>query len=336
MQSKKPRPRLMQAALFTLSWSREGKRALGEVCPYGRSKGRLCYDKGLKIGLCRFMGIEHKQAVRYLNDLKKLKWIHTTRQFSLDGKLEYRLAPAQYLTPGDGEKFIKFNLSRAGLKGFDIFGALEKALFEDSHPAEHDAPQLKFNIPARTRRKRKQTHKTIHARKAHKTHKPELLQKPDRQKVTPVYPLSFSKKENTTLPRVKKYDGQIWIKISEQEKTKVPWFKLRELSEFQKVRSGLATADRAVWHRGRVFRWSPAFSGYELVPKGTAKSDPPVHKPPESQRKIPTAKSDPCSRRFFRACLSGPRKNLFSVGLPGKPEKTRQPGLSRLCPDFVP
>lgn len=271
MQSKKPSPQVMKAALYTLAWSRDGQRALGVTRPYGRSKGRLCYDKNLRIGLCRFMGLKRKQVKRHLDALKNLKWIHTTDQFSLKGKLEYRISPAQYITPAGGEKFIKFNLARAGRKSFDILGALEKALKDDSHPAEHDATQLKFNIPDRTRRYRKNRHKTV--------------KQGFRQKVTPVDPFSLKKKNKTTLTRGKNYDGSLFIKLTQKEKLKIPWYSIKQLSEFQKIRSGIAPGDRAVWHRGQVFRWNPAFSGYELVSKCPAKSDPPVYKPPESLKK---------------------------------------------------
>ena len=285
--NRKTRPRAMQAILFVLAWSQNGQRALGTTYKYGRSKGKLCYSKALKLGLCRFMGIEHKQAVRYLNNLKKVHWIHSTNQFTLDGTLEYRISPVQYLIPGVKEKYFFFNLRGTGKKGFDIFEALETALAEDSHPEERDTDQLKFDIPERTQRWRRSRHDALTQKKSKKI---DTLGQDsnfsDRQEMTPIVkrnPLPFSRKgSNTSLPRGKFNKRLVFLKMPHRERYEVPWYELKRLSEFQKVQAGVDVTDRAVWHCGKVFLWNPRFGDYKFVPKSkkskTAKNDPSFHK----------------------------------------------------------
>ena len=268
----KTRPRMLQATLYTLAWSQNGQRAVGEIYTYGRSKGRVCFSKQLKIGLCRYMNIKHKQAVRYLNGLKNHRWIETTNQYNIEGKLEYRISPAVSLIPGERDKYFRFNLRGTGRKGFDILNALEQALIKDSHPDEQNSKQLKFIIPERTRRWRQSRHK-------------KRQKKPVRQKVTPIVnnnPLPFYRKEvKTTLASQKTPKGYFYIKLPKQEKLKIPWSKLKRLSEHQKVCSGITTSERAVWFRGKVCVWNPYFSVYEHKPK-----------PPKTLCKSHPAKSD--------------------------------------------
>ena len=270
----KTKPRLMQAALYVLAWSQGGDRALGVTYTYGKPKGRLCYDKKLRIGLCRFMGIRNKQVRRYLNRLKDFSWIHTTSQFNLAGDLEYRLAPAQYLmATGYFEKYFIFPLSGKGIKGFDIFAALERALEKDSHPSERDSKQLKFTISDRTRRWRARRH---------------FLR--FRQKVTPIKennPVPFLRKEQkTTESREKSYKGWFWIRLKRRDKLKVPWYKVKTLSEFQKVRSGIAPDTRAVWHEGKLYQWNKYTDCYDPVPKQSVRKMTHIYlKPLESHRK---------------------------------------------------
>ena len=253
LKSRKSRtnPRLFQALLFVLAWSENGTRALGITYTYGRSKGRLCYSKELKNKMCGYMGIRHKQAVRYLNKLKELNWILATDdQFNLSGDLEYRISPSAYLMAKEGEKYFIFNMRGKGRKGFDIYSKLESAFKRDLHPAERNSDQLCFNIPARTRRWRRKRHVFI-----------------KRQEVTPNAGTSPHLNVKTTLARDFNFKNYISLKLTHGDRLKIPWHELKRLSEFQKIRAGLCTFDRAVWHKGKVFKWDKWSSEYQFVPK---------------------------------------------------------------------
>lgn len=292
--------REMQALLFALAWSRGGKNSLGRVYKYGRAKGQLCWNKTLKNKLCSFMGIKHKQTVRYLNKLQSLGWLFIEQgQFTLTGNLEYKVAPDQYLAPRFGDKYFIFNLSGAGKKSFDIFGKLEKAFYDNDHPAKRDATQLKFNIPERTRRFRKARHKQLKKQKQARKYQRKTLD--DRQQMTPIARIDNPSIEKNTLASVKNFNNQEFtLKLTRDTKIKIPWFYTKRLSEFQKTRCGIDPHDRAVWWKGQAFEWNKYFSQYELVPRQPAKSDPRFCKPLESKENCP-AKSDPSLQKTFTA-----------------------------------
>ena len=260
------------------------------------------------------MGIKHKQARRYLNKLKALRWIHTTNQYNLDGLLEYRIAPDQYLMPSPGEKYFMFNMKGCGKKGFDIYAMLERALAEDSHPAERDTGQLSFAISERTRRWRKNRHESV------KSPRPYLLAtQGDRQKVTPIAednPVHSKNGQNTTLPAVKNSKEKLWLKMTHKDRYKVPWHTLRRLSEFQKIRAGLANDARAVWHRGRVFGWNTTTGAYEFLAKQAsgpvAKSDPTFCKTTGSLIKNRWQKVTPVPGRAWPECGQRPERGAYS------------------------
>ena len=68
--------------------------------------------------------------------------------------------------------------------------------------------------------------------------------------------------------------GFINFELKSKETLKIPWYLTKELSENEKVLCGMATGDRALWHRGQVFRWNPGFAVYEHIPKARKKGNP--------------------------------------------------------------
>lgn len=297
-KNHKTHPRVYQALLFVLAWSNNGSRRIGVTYTYGRCKGKLCYSKDLKNKMCGFMGIKHKQAVRYLNMLRNSMWIYKTNQYNLNGDLEYIISPSQYLmSEPDQKKYIFFKLNGKGRKGFDIFADLEKALNDDSHPAERNTDQYRFNIPDRTRRWRQKRHKNPDRvqrprRKKtalFKTHCVNKSQKsifPNRQKVTPIAVEAqdpFCRKDvRTTLAGKENYFGMLELKLTHCDTRIAEWHETQRLSQFQKIQCGLTTQCRAVWWKGKAFRWNATSECYERVKiKPKAKNTPPPIPYPE-------------------------------------------------------
>jgi len=168
------RPRAMQVYLAMLSWlNKHNSLSLGVEYYYGRSRGQLCYYKPLKRFINNWTGLEHKQILRYLREFEDKGLIYRDdKQISLDGKVrpQYFLKKHADLRAKPGENYLVLNMRECGQRGFDIYGHIEKAMRDDSHPGHPD--QLKFNISRQTRSYRKQS----------KTYKPKPERRPGKCK----------------------------------------------------------------------------------------------------------------------------------------------------------
>ena len=172
---KKTRPRAMQVYLALLSWlNKQNSLSLGVEYYYGRASGQLCYYKGFKEFIHNWTGIEHKQILRYMREFEDKGLIYRDdKQVSLDGKVrpQFFLRPAADLRAKPGEKYLMLNMRECGKRGFDIYGHIETAMREDSHPGHPD--QLKFTISRQTRsyRKKSKTYKPKPKRRSGKCKK---------------------------------------------------------------------------------------------------------------------------------------------------------------------
>ena len=63
------------------------------------------------------------------------------------------------MTVKPGEKYLKLKLNGCGLKGFDIYGYIERCIKKDSNPKHPD--QLEFKIPRSTRFYRSKAQKNM-------------------------------------------------------------------------------------------------------------------------------------------------------------------------------
>ena len=71
---KKTRPRLLQARLGVLHFSKNGKECLGFTYRKGRQKNRIVWKQDLKDFLIEFMGIGRTQVLYWLRENGKIKY----------------------------------------------------------------------------------------------------------------------------------------------------------------------------------------------------------------------------------------------------------------------
>ena len=273
-------PRKVQTLLYVLYFSRGGKKSLGVVYRNGRQKGNLCWNTDLKEELCNFLGLKHKQVVRYLFWLLACKWILVQ-----DG--QYKLSPGQFLLPKGNEKFIFIGVLGKGEKGYSILHYLEHEFNRQSHGKE----KLKFKMSDRTRLNRKKKHLDIMSRKK-KT--PQVINKT----------LSFLSKEKSTTLREEKSPYQGWIRIKQpdnhlkkSETFFIHWEKIKELSEHQMVCFGLSSLCRAIFYKGKVYVYNKYLKLYEPLRGFKKQKRKPVGKKYEPEFFIPNY--NPANQRKF-------------------------------------
>ena len=244
---EKLNPRLIQCLLYVLFFSRGGKRSLGVVYRKGWQKGNLCWNIDLKHELSRYMGLKHKQIVRYLSILHDKGWIAVK-----DG--QYKLSSIQFLLPKYGEKFFCVDILGKGKKGYSIFHWLEFEFNRQSHSKE----KIKFKMSDRTRLNRKRKHLDIMSRK-NKT--PQAINKT----------VSSIEKKGTTLDRAGKTPKKNYIPFKpppdsgKSGTVEVHFEKVFAASDHQKVCFGLPVDCRAVFYKNRLYEWHQVYLRYELV-----------------------------------------------------------------------
>ena len=270
---KKTRPRAMQVYLALLSWlNKQDSLSLGVEYIGSRADGQLCWHKDLKHFISRWTGLKHRQIQRYLRGFEDKGLIYTDdKQLWVDGKVrkQYFLNPLSDLRAKPGEKYLMLNMRECGQRGFDIYGHIETAMLEDSHPGHPD--QLKFTVPRSTKWYRKQP--KLYKPKLEKRSRPQrTVFKPRIRKMTPKEyqnPFPFYRMENKTTHSAQKstkiYQKQLCLKQNNR-RIWVHWWKTKRAdSEYIKNRAGLAYSDRALWHCGKLYRQTDSPYVYELV-----------------------------------------------------------------------
>lgn len=280
------RPRAMQVYLALLCWIQKEKAkdenknkplSLATEYFYGKSIGRICYNKYLKRSIARWTGLQHKQIVRYLREFEKAGLIYRDdTQISLDGQVrpQFFLHNLAYLTVKPGEKYLKLKLNGCGLKGFDIYGYIERCIKKDSNPKHPD--QLEFKIPRSTRfyrskaqknmknkrkttrKKRKSKLKVTHKRKTHTV-----------QVMTPMRsrnPDPFYRKVQKTTCGEK--NNKNIILVHHSIKLSVPWWRTKLIeTDHVKISCGIAVYEKALWFGGKVYKLSQDGKSYEFIAK---------------------------------------------------------------------
>ena len=260
--SRKPKPRLMQILLFVIAFSRAGKVRLGQTYTYGKSKGQLCWNKELRKKLSNFTGLGHAQIHRYLRHLKEAGWIKEVRQRDMldpTAEAEYWLVDNNMLLPKAGEKYLIYELRGKGKKSFDILADIEAAYKKELSPK--DKTQLKWNLPARTRRHRQAKQRKVTLGRQEMIPIDILTPlnsingvKKKLQRVI-FFKKGFIEKKISHSPGEDVAHSVIELKLLSNKTLKVPWYETK-----------LSDDRRCLFSKGKIFHRSPdGWSEFEIT-----------------------------------------------------------------------
>ena len=236
---KKTRLRAWQVYLFVQYYSKGGERCLGRVRVQG---GGIIYQRDFLKRLRAWTGLSKRQVYRYIKELRDSNYIQKVE--TLRG-WEYRLNPNSPLLPRYCDDYFRVPLAGMGGKGIDIISYLEKIFKMQDHP---QAESVKFYVSRQTRKYRGVRHDRA------------VADFEKRKKVSHLVNYVYSKNSilrdrNTKRGFLKSgYGGYLQITTKRGPPVRVPWWKAKRLSEFQKVSCGIPIDSYAIFYQGRAYQ----------------------------------------------------------------------------------
>ena len=254
--TKKIRLRYFQVLLFILAYSNGGSKPIGTVRKSGRHFGCLRYKKDFIFKARRFLNMSKRQLYQYLQEMRQENTIiKITPKFSQKPTLN--LNPRHLMASKPHDKYTRFSLKGCGTKGRDIQTRFQNAINENRHPTKTE----KFKIPVS-----RQTQKYRQIRDK-QCQPPSSTSKKTAQVLKRRPFLDLRSRKNAKKQENKQSKKHDRNRIS----LRVPWWKCRKMSEFQRLCFGLAPQQPAIFHGGRAFQLDTSHKNKVYIEVGLKK-----------------------------------------------------------------